>query len=541
LPPEWKLTARDAFNGTQLWQRSIDDWHTHLWPLKSGPAQLPRRLVAVGDRVFITLGLDAPLAVLDAATGETIRVFQQTRAAEEVLYCDGVLLCLVHENPTSRPWATMPSYAGYDQLRTEPETWAWKEDSRSIVAIAEDSGELLWKKTSVVAPLTLATDAIGVFFHDGTKVVCLDRSTGQQKWASQPIAQASDMRSWFAPTLVVKDGVVVFAGGENIVRHRGGIDTMTALSAETGAVLWTAEHPPSGYDSPKDVLIVDGLVWTAPITNRRDTGFYTGRDLQTGEVKRSFPADDGDHMPHHRCHRAKATERFILASRTGIEYVDLQAEHWNRNDWVRGACLYGIMPANGLTYAPPQSCACYIVSKLNGLNALAPARTAEGEVDESEDQKAERSKREDALRLVRGPAFRSMDGTLFGTDVPWPTYRCDAARSGWTKTRVASGLRLGWGTEIGGQLSSPVIAEGKVFVAAVDRHAVHALDEHSGQLLWTFTAGARVDSPPTVWQGRVLFGCRDGCVYCLTAFDGSLVWRFRAAATDQQLVAFEQF
>ena len=37
----------------------------------------------------------------------------------------------------------------------------------------------------------------------------------------------------------------------------------------------------------------------------------------------------------------------------------------------------------------------------------------------------------------------------------------------------------------------------------------------------------------------MLFGCRDGCVYCLRAADGALVWRFRAAP-DRRLVSFEQ-
>ena len=101
---------------------------------------------------------------------------------------------------------------------------------------------------------------------------------------------------------------------------------------------------------------------------------FTGRDPLHREVKRTIASDYGEAMPHHRCHRAKATDRFILASRTGIEYVDLSAGALESHDWVRGACLYGIMPANGLTYAPPQSCACYILAKLNGLNALAPER-----------------------------------------------------------------------------------------------------------------------------------------------------------------------
>jgi hypothetical protein len=38
----------------------------------------------------------------------------------------------------------------------------------------------------------------------------------------------------------------------------------------------------------------------------------------------------------------------------------------------------------------------------------------------------------------------------------------------------------------------------------------------------------------------VLFGCRDGWVYCLRAGDGQLAWRFRAAPEDRRIVAFDQ-
>ena len=67
LPQQRKLIARDAFNGTVLWKRTIEKWHPHLWPFKSGPAQQQRRLVAIGDKVYVTLGIDAPLTTLDAA------------------------------------------------------------------------------------------------------------------------------------------------------------------------------------------------------------------------------------------------------------------------------------------------------------------------------------------------------------------------------------------------------------------------------------------------------------------------------------------
>ncbi len=532
LPSEWSLIARDAFNGVVLWKRLIDDWHTQLWPNLGGPAQLPRRLVAISGTVYVTLGLNAPLTALDAATGKTVRTYEQTKAAEEVIYSSGVLFTLVNEDAPSRPWSTRRRYTSYNELQREPETWAWDAVSRSILAVDATTGETLWKVESPVVPLTLAADNTRVFFHDGTKVVSLYRTNGKQSWASKSIARAEDIRSWFAPTLVAHRDVVLFAGGEKIRRGRGGTDTMTALSAETGEILWTAQHPPSGYDSPEDLWVIDDLVWSAPTTNKWNTGEFTGRDLHTGEVKRSFPADDGVHMPHHRCHRAKATDRYILTSRTGIEYVDLRAQHWNRHDWVRGACLYGIVPANGLTYAPPHPCACYIVARLNGFNALAP---------ESPTRQVRRDI-PDAGRLERGPAYLEVKGQKSEVNNPgdWPTYRHDAARSGRTGTPVPVELNQAWQTILSGRLTSPVVAEGKVFVASIDTHTVYVLDELTGTPLWNFTAGGRVDSPPTVWQGRVLFGSADGYVYCLRADDGVLIWRFRAAPVDQRLMSFEQ-
>ena len=77
-------------------------------------------------------------------------------------------------------------------------------------------------------------------------------------------------------------------------------------------------------------------------------------------------------------------------------------------------------------------------------------------------------------------------------------------------------------------------------MAAVDAHTVHALDADTGKAAWSYTAGGRVDSPPTIYRGRVLFGSADGWVYCLRAGDGRLAWRFRAAPEDRRLVAYEQ-
>jgi hypothetical protein len=44
MPPKWQLIARDGYNGMILWTKDIPDWQNHLWPLKSGPTQLARRM-----------------------------------------------------------------------------------------------------------------------------------------------------------------------------------------------------------------------------------------------------------------------------------------------------------------------------------------------------------------------------------------------------------------------------------------------------------------------------------------------------------------
>jgi len=149
----------------------------------------------------------------------------------------------------------------------------------------------------------------------------------------------------------------------------------------------------------------------------------------------------------------------------------------------------------------------------------------------------------DAERLLGGPDFDGMlpSGDSRPDPEDWPAFRHDAGRSGAVKTVVPpAGLKRTWSTRLGGKLSAPVVAGGKLFVAAVDAHGVIALDAATGKQEWSFTAGGRVDSPPTIWEGRALFGSADGHIYCLTAGEGKLLWRYRAAPEDLRMMAYEQ-
>ncbi|MHC4403699.1 MAG: outer membrane protein assembly factor BamB family protein [Planctomycetota bacterium] len=525
--PKWNLVARDAFNGTILWRRPVGPWHSHMHGLKSGPADLPRRLVAVGQRVYVTLGLGEPLTALDAATGQTVHTYRQTDNAEEIVCSEGVLFVQV-----GSPTPLSPAGSRRKGKPAPP-----GDSPKTLLAIEADSGQILWTAEEPMLKGTLAADQRRVVFMSIDRVVCLDRRDGRELWRSEPLPRAEQYPLRFTPTLVLHGDLALFAGGEfaangNRSWATGKDDTLTALSATTGETLWKAPHPLSGYASAEDLLVTNGIVWAGETTSGHAVGRFTGRDVATGKVIAEFDPDVDTYWFHHRCHRGKATDKYLLTSRTGTEFIDVETHHWQIHHWVRGACLYGVMPANGLLYAPPHPCACFLEAKTIGFSALA------AQAAESQTPKADATP-----RLVRGPAYddqflRLSDSASAGED--WPTYRHDPARSGRATTNVPAGLEQAWTADLGPRLTSPVIAGGRVFLASVDAHTVHALDAASGKPLWQHTAGGRVDSPPTCWQGRILFGSADGRVTCLRASDGALAWRFRAAPIDRRLAAFGQ-
>jgi len=520
LPPKWTLIARDAFNGVVLWKREIGSWHSHLWPLKSGPTQLARRVVASPETVWVTLGYDAPITALDALTGRTIRTFEGSKGTEELIVSNGILFALV--NPDGPPLADFrPAHNVGDQRRVANQ-FLWDGKPRDIVAFDIQDGKELWRVRDTVAPLTITAAGDHFVYHNGTSIFSLTAKAGKVAWRSAETGRRKNITANFGPKVVLYEGKVYYAGGDRTMRVYGLAD---------GKEKWNAPHPQSGYQSPEDLLIAGGLVWSAATTRSKDPGIYTGRDPSTGKVITEFPPDVKTYWFHHRCYIAKATDKFLLPSRTGIEFVDFEKKSWEIHHWVRGGCLYGIMPANGLIYAPPHNCACYPEAKLFGFNALAPVVSRRAIADLADDE-----------RLERGPAFGVALSDLDRSG-DWPTFRGNSARSGFTKTKLGAKLGASWTKGIvakNARLSSPTVAADTVFVAEIDAHRVLALDSATGALRWSFTAGGRIDSPPTFWRERLYFGSADGSVYALRASDGKLIWRFLAAPRDQRTMAFEQ-
>ncbi len=535
MPSKWFLIARDAFSGVVLWKRPVRPWETQLRHFRSGPAELHRRLIAVGERLYASLGYHKPLVEIDAATGKTLKTYQRTDGTLEVVLCDGVLYIVTGaiEDVT----AERARLAGmYPHAR-----------NRKLLAVDAETGKLLWSKddadTDELMPLTMAIAGGKTYFQNPEQLVCLEAASGNVVWKSDHVLSTAARAGWCTPTLVVADDVVLVgdrarpkeAPTEGQRRRiewtssRGGGGKggeLIAFSAESGKRLWSTNAAET-YTSPVDVFVVDDTVWVGKNPSRSGGDFAEGHDLHTGVIKKEMDTSAAwTRRHHHRCYRNRATQRHILLGRTGIAFIDLTGgDRHVQNGWVRGTCQFGVLPANGLIYAPPHSCACYIQSKLAGFYALAPKAKA--------DPQAQRG------QLQQGPAFgKSAKGAA--ADGDWVTYRGNATRSGRATCSVPAGVKKAWETDLGEAVSAPVVAGGKVFVARVDSHAVCALDAATGKECWRYDVGGRVDSPPTVADGLAVFGCRDGYVYCLRADDGELVWRFRGAPVDRRMVAYGQ-
>jgi len=540
LPDRWTLIARDAFNGTLLWKRPVAEWGWNQWSDHSygngrwnHPTHIARRLVAVDDRVYVTLAFNAPLTALDATTGETVMTYPQTRFTDEILFHEGTLVLAVN---TARQ--------GPGHIKANPPV------KKAVVALDAETGKLLWRtdgftgvasKADAIERVTHLSMVLGggkVFLIEEDAVVALDLTRGQRVWQKDrpPRPRPVTYGSYYFTnlcSLVYHDGVVLFMEPDATLKRQPwnapAKSELLAISAETGEVLWTRRCGMWGHYNQGDVFVIDGLAWV----HDGESFSMMGLDPHSGEVKRRLSTQEAlDQGHHHRCYRNKATTRYFVTGRRGTEFIDIASGETFRDHWVRGTCRYGVLPCNGLLYAPPHPCICYITSKLNGFWALAPRREGRGVSEEGSWR----------TRLQRGPAYPQIihQKSEIRNPSDWPTYRHDAARSGCADTEVSSDLQPQWQARMGGRPSSPVIAGGKLFVAACDAHTLRALDAADGKPLWSYTAGGRIDTPPTVYRGLALFGSADGCVYCVRADDGKLVWRRLAAPDDSRIVSHGQ-
>ncbi len=433
-------------------------------------------IVAVGDHVYTVVEKDGPVVAIDATTGEVARTYAFKAGA--LTYHEGML------------------------IRAPGKPSAWDAET----------GEMLWEASVGAYPPHVVGDGrLFLECYGQDELACLDVETGRELWRVPNQDQASPL-CYRGGMLFTKKTWLLGQPG----RHEAPGALNHAYSAEDGRLLWTRRYKVHWHQGLADVFFLGGAVWV------QDDGppqAWVGLDPATGEVKRSVGVEATRSFL--RCYPDRATEKYILQD-VGMGFFDFREGSFLSFYGGRGTCGAGWIPANGLVYRTPDICVCF--AELRGAAALAPGPMPD----------PRRMMEHAGPALRKGPAFGAPGAETAPGD--WPTYRHDPARTGGTPVKVGLPLRKAWEAEVAAVTTPPVAAGGRVYLTAPDEHRVVALDARSGKPLWSATAGGRIDSPPTVSGGRVLFGSADGWVYCLAAGDGALAWRRRAAPEDRRIV-----
>jgi outer membrane protein assembly factor BamB len=92
----------------------------------------------------------------------------------------------------------------------------------------------------------------------------------------------------------------------------------------------------------------------------------------------------------------------------------------------------------------------------------------------------------------------------------------------------ASGFgKIRWRTRIGPTESSPLVADGRVYVGDW-RGRVYSLDATTGKVRWTFQGKGRIKGAVAKSGNRLYVGTYDGYLYALRAATGKVIWRTRS-------------
>jgi len=550
LPAAFRLVARDAFNGKELWTRKITRWESVTMYIKCQPVQQQRRMAVVGDTLYCTLQLEGPVSALDAATGEVQRVYENTSPTQELAYDRGVLFLNVGDRVNTSAYNIVklkgkpfvegvdpdgPFHGGGFKEGYAPEIKDKAKPVSAILAVVPKTGKELWAIRDIANYTAGSLSIKGDYavYQTANGLFCVNSKTGKRIWAKEKSIVTAVGHDSLTPgttpnTVVITDDKVFAVESSRTQRAASNAKgTVFAYSLSDGKLLWQA--PIQGnYEASCDVCYVNGTLW---IGGHNPTQL----NVETGEVIKKIVQKMTGPMSHDRCYRNYITERYFINSKTGgADFLELETGKEFPHHWTRGGCGMGVLPANGLVYSTPYSCQCSMGAMFEGMNAYASTQPSLKASDQP--IPVERS-----IRLEKGPAYKQIPNpkSQIPNSSDWPAYRRDGSRSGITKAEIPAKLSVRWKAKLPTKPSALTAAAGMVFACDVDTHTLYALDNDTGETKWAYTVDGRIDSPPAYFKGMVLFGARDGWVYCLRASDGTLAWRFKDLP-DKFIGAFGQ-
>lgn len=96
----------------------------------------------------------------------------------------------------------------------------------------------------------------------------------------------------------------------------------------------------------------------------------------------------------------------------------------------------------------------------------------------------------------------------------WNIYRGNSQRWGYSDSKFSPPLMEAFRYYGNANFSSPIYANGKIFVGSGDKN-LYCFDAETGSVLWTYETDGAIIGAPTYDNGKIYFGSIDGYFFCL--------------------------
>jgi len=496
------IHAYDAYNGYELWSRvgkealPIDRALKHYNPEKASSDA-----VATKNALYVLGG--ERCHVFDPDTGEIVREFsippEPTISPGDVwlhmALSDGVLIGAAGRSPDSRP-----SNHGMGM----------RGACRKIFALDPESGDVLWSRNMLVWTTGFAAGGGRLYALDSSYALrCIDLGTGEDIWHGEPLS----IPEGSAPSIVTLYRNKVWVLYWKRLGEKKHAPRVTVASAGDGRRLFDPDF--GGKQHRFLTFAGDTVISQLPHSGEACAAV----DVETGLVKWVKRLGLGGCTPILLSSSGHIFGRF----RGGPGYMSTKGGKPITFMGTRPTCFFPPVPANGMLYVLAPGCHCS--HPFRSHYAMAPGEPPPAEANPED-------------RLTTGPAYGAE--TASGGTPYWIGWRNGETRPGVTAENAPPQMMKAWSLTLPGEAAPVSAGDGLVFCALSD-HTLRALDAADGRERWRYIAEGAVTASPWLHEGRVYIGDDGGMIHCVRAGDGALVWRYRAALTDDRIVLGGRF